>query len=190
MDLIKLEVRCCCVPDNLLGWYIVPRSLAKVGQIRVPACASFEDESFRSVRLFIEQIKLPGGLAYLAINSNDNGIEWFINNLSGFIPNKDLLRKSINVAVYIRRDKTSYRFVFFDKTNQKYISVSSIAKNIRKFDISFDFRNLETEMINLAILSIIKEAERAYPDTPHRRNMLFEIIRAGGFSEYIAERFN
>lgn len=93
--MIKLEVRCCCVPTKLLGWLAVPLYAVERREIVValgPVNGFFDEgqnNTIRTVRLPIEMIRdfdVHGPDNYLAIKSNETPIE-DLRKIQGFREN-------------------------------------------------------------------------------------------------------
>lgn len=103
--MIKLEIRCCCIPRKLQGWINVPEELVKAGgEVTLPLRKSISGKRF--VSLQVAHIKrehyvtleeqerldpsilqgLEGSTEYVALKSEDVPIE-VLRNIPGFIEN-------------------------------------------------------------------------------------------------------
>jgi len=96
---VKVEVRCCCVPQKLLGWLDVEPERIVVGnvvQFRTPPSAgpvTFLHEGFETFRLEPgERVALPvaaissGTASWLALKSEETPLET-LRRIPGFIEN-------------------------------------------------------------------------------------------------------
>jgi hypothetical protein len=91
---MTVEVRCCCNPQNLLGWVELPERLVRHGFIRLACRVEWDArreavvEGRRYLETTIERY-LPGGanpLSWLALTSAEQPIEVW-RTVSGFTEN-------------------------------------------------------------------------------------------------------
>lgn len=104
MKTVRLEVRCCCVPQKLLGWVDVPEARLRAGQflpfvLRVPIPTSFgkqperEESNAACVRLEMAFYNVRDvdsddfGATSIALKSGELPIET-LRRIPGFIENK------------------------------------------------------------------------------------------------------
>jgi len=66
----QFEVRCCCIPERLLGWLDVPEDAR-----REVSFAQFEDGYLKAVTLPIEMLSTPGRPGYWAIKAEGMTID-------------------------------------------------------------------------------------------------------------------
>lgn len=104
MKSVRLEVRCCCVPQNLLGWVDVPEARLRVGEflpfvLRVPIPKNFGqhpelvESNAAAVRLEMAFYNVRDvdsddfGTTSIALKSGELPIET-LRRIPGFIENK------------------------------------------------------------------------------------------------------
>jgi len=100
MSNIKLEIRCCCIPEKILGWKILNIGeflmLRNRDRIKFKKHINFSNEKETSVELTLQTMNHDLvicelydekiNISYFALNSNDQPISEIIK-INKFIPN-------------------------------------------------------------------------------------------------------